>query len=232
MHAADAAGSNTPIPLPTATIIVAATVVAPHPPDAIASPRCGRETLRTEPSGAVAAGSRKSRDRPTSGRPSAERDRRRTAPAAARPPRGVATSTFCGYGSPWLMRVDSRATTGVPRRQVGDLGGDGQAVGGILTEGTRVRDGVGIGRATHQLARGVDRWRRAGRLPATAPRWRAADGATPPPPSVQPRRARNPALNASPAPVVSAARIDDVATSNGSTRLPSRVEDRAPLRQP
>ena len=26
----------------------------------------------------------------------------------------VATSTFCGYGRPWLMSVDSRATTGVP----------------------------------------------------------------------------------------------------------------------
>ena len=38
----------------------------------------------------------------------------------------VATSTFCGYGSPWLISVDSRATTGVPVAQrLGDLGGDG-----------------------------------------------------------------------------------------------------------
>ena len=43
-------------------------------------------------------------------------------------------------------------------------------------------------------------------------------------------RARNPALNASPAPVVSAARIGDVATSNRSTRLPSRMRTVAPLR--
>ena len=35
----------------------------------------------------------------------------------------VATSTFCGYGSPWLMSVDSRATTGVPSRSASATSG-------------------------------------------------------------------------------------------------------------
>ena len=35
----------------------------------------------------------------------------------------VATSTFCGYGSPWLISVDSRATTGVPSRSASATSG-------------------------------------------------------------------------------------------------------------
>ena len=49
--------ANTRIPTACAAIIVAATVVAPQPPDATAKPRFGRETLSTEPRGAVASAS-------------------------------------------------------------------------------------------------------------------------------------------------------------------------------
>ena len=70
-----------------------------------------------------------------------ERDRRRHGAARSGSPASdaVATSTLCGYASPWLMSVDSRATTGIARRErVGDLGGDGEAVGRDHgTEGTR-----------------------------------------------------------------------------------------------
>ena len=106
---------NTRMPADSAAIIVAATVVAPQPPDAIAAPRLGRDTLRTEPAGAVASASSSSRDRPTSSRPSLSATVAGTAPVeriAASD--AVATSTLCGYASPWLMSVDSRATTGMP----------------------------------------------------------------------------------------------------------------------
>ena len=64
----------------------------------------------------------------------------------------VATSTFWGYGSPWLMSVDSRATTGVPSAQrVGDLGSDGKVLG--ADHAPRVRQGSGVG----DVARGSRR---------------------------------------------------------------------------
>ena len=35
----------------------------------------------------------------------------------------LATSMFCGYGRPWLMSVDSRATTGTPSRRAAATSG-------------------------------------------------------------------------------------------------------------
>ena len=89
--------ANTRIPAASAAIIVAATVVAPHSPDAIASPRLGRETLRTLPFGAVARASRSAPESPTRSRPPLSATVAGTAPedrTAASD--AVATSTFCG----------------------------------------------------------------------------------------------------------------------------------------
>ena len=87
----------------------------PQPPDAIAAPRLGRETLRTDPPGAVASCSSSSRDRPTRSLPSFRATVAGTAPAVRIAcSDAVATSTLSGYASPWLMSVDSRATTGMP----------------------------------------------------------------------------------------------------------------------
>jgi hypothetical protein len=47
--------ANTRIPAAWHAIIVAATVVAPHPPPAIAAARFRRDTLSTLPRGAVAS---------------------------------------------------------------------------------------------------------------------------------------------------------------------------------
>ena len=46
---------------------------------------------------------------------------RRTHATAASDAR--ATSRFCGYGSPWLMRVDSSATTGRPAAMAAETSG-------------------------------------------------------------------------------------------------------------
>ena len=88
---------NTRIPAAREAIIVADTVVADHPPAAAPSARLWRETLRTEPAGAVASASSSSMPRPTSRRPSFIATVAGTAPE----PRtaasdAVATSTFCG----------------------------------------------------------------------------------------------------------------------------------------
>ena len=88
---------NTRIPAARAAIIVADTVVADQPPAAAPSARLWRETLRTEPAGAVASASRSSAPSPTSSRPSFIATVAGTAPeprtAASE---AVATSTFCG----------------------------------------------------------------------------------------------------------------------------------------
>ncbi len=116
--------AKTPMPAASAAIIVAATVVAPHSPDAIAKPRFGRETLRTEPLGAVASASSSSAVSPTRSRPPLRATVAGTAPEARTAASdAVATSTFCGYGRPWLMSVDSRATTGMPSRSASATSG-------------------------------------------------------------------------------------------------------------
>jgi len=107
--------AKTRIPAAWAAIIVAETVVAAQPPAARATARLGREAFLTDPGGAVANASKAASSSPTSSRPSWIATVAGTAPlsrTAASDAR--ATSRFAGYGSPWLISVDSRATTGRP----------------------------------------------------------------------------------------------------------------------
>ena len=107
--------AKTRIPAAWAAIIVAETVVAAQPPPASAAARLGRAALRTEPAGAVASASRPASSRPTSSRPSRIATVAGTAPdSRTAASDAVATSRFCGYGRPWLISVDSSATTGRP----------------------------------------------------------------------------------------------------------------------
>ena len=89
--------AKTRIPAACAAIIVAETVVAPQPPEAIAAPRLGRATLRTDPRGAVASVSSSSPERPTRSRPSWRATVAGTAPAdRTAASEAVATSMLCG----------------------------------------------------------------------------------------------------------------------------------------
>ena len=108
--------ANTRIPAACAAIIVAETVVAAQPPSLSATAIVGRAALRTEPAGAVANASSDSASSPTSSRPSRIATVAGTAPSVSRTAASdaSATSRFCGYGKPWLMSVDSSATTGRP----------------------------------------------------------------------------------------------------------------------
>ena len=74
-----------------------------------------RPSGRSRP-GAVASASRASASSPTSSRPSRIATVAGTAPAVSRTAASdaSATSRFCGYGKPWLISVDSSATTGRP----------------------------------------------------------------------------------------------------------------------
>ena len=116
MHATDAAGREDADPRREAAIIVADTVVAAQPPSASATARLGRAALRTEPAGAVASASRAASSSPISSRPSRIATVAGTAPGVSRTAASDAdaTSRFCGYGKPWLISVDSSATTGRP----------------------------------------------------------------------------------------------------------------------
>ena len=118
--------AKTEIPAAWAAIIVAETVVAAQPPPASAAARLGRAALRTEPAGAVARAVRAASSRPTRKRPALIATVAGTAPAARTAASdALATSMFCGYGRPWLISVDSRATTGLPSaRAAGDFRGD------------------------------------------------------------------------------------------------------------
>ena len=227
--------AKTRIPAAWAAIIVAATVVAPHSPDAIASPRFGRDDLPDAPPRRGREGLElRPRASPTMSRPSLSATVAGTAPEARTAASdAVATSTFCGYGSPWLMRVDSRATTGRPSRSASATSG------AMARRSAGIMRGGYVGWAARRTARralspgrsspgGVDRCRSAVRLPSTAPRWRAAVGATPRR-SASSQPARNPASNASPAPVVSAGWIGVVATSNRRRSPPSRTRIVAPF---
>ena len=105
--------ANTRMPASQARWLVAATVVAPQPPrlTSVATSR----TLTLTTSSRLATWSRASSSRPIRTRPS------RMAIVAGTAPRertmsstSVATRRFSGRGSPWLMMVDSRATTAAP----------------------------------------------------------------------------------------------------------------------
>ncbi len=116
--------AKTAIPAAWAAIIVADTVVAAQPPAAIAAASVGRAALRTEPAGAVARASSDSSSSPTRSRPAWTATVAGIAPAARTAASDArATSRFCGYGSPWLMSVDSRATTGRPAAMAAETSG-------------------------------------------------------------------------------------------------------------
>jgi len=102
------------MPAAAAAIMVADTVVAAQPPAASATARLGRAAFRTDPSGAVARASRDAASSPTNTRPSRTATVAGTAPGVSRTAASdaVATSRFSGYGNPWLISVDSSATTG------------------------------------------------------------------------------------------------------------------------
>ena len=82
----------------------------PAPRRGSAARPCGR--TRRAPWQAPPAPPRQPDEQP----PVVDRDRRRDRAARRGPPprRRVATSRFCGYGRPWLISVDSSATTGRP----------------------------------------------------------------------------------------------------------------------
>jgi hypothetical protein len=106
--------ANTRMPASAAMIIVAATVVAPVWPAATASGRSRRLSLGTadpaRPRPSISA-----RLSPAFSRPSTTAIVAGTAPwARTSPSTCSAVATFCGYGMPWEMMVDSSATTGRP----------------------------------------------------------------------------------------------------------------------
>src|SRR6476659_3806663 len=112
------------MPAAWAAIIVAETVVAAQPPTASADARLGRAAFRTDPAGAVARAVRAASSRPTSSRPALIATVAGNAPAARTAASdALATSMFCGYGRPWLIRVYSRATTGRPSAMAAETSG-------------------------------------------------------------------------------------------------------------
>ena len=90
-----------------------------QPPSARATARLGRAAFLTEPFGAVASASSATSSRRRADRPARTATVAGTAPGISRTAasEAAATSRFCGYGRPWLMSVDSSATTGRPRRR-------------------------------------------------------------------------------------------------------------------
>ncbi len=105
--------TKTRMPASPASRIVLATVVAPCAPVATTCGRSRTLTLRMPPSEPNSSSS--SSDSPIVGRPWSTAIVAGTAP----PSRTIcstsrAIATFWGYGIPWLMIVDSSATTGVP----------------------------------------------------------------------------------------------------------------------
>ncbi len=105
--------AKTRMPAAAAAIIVADTVVAAQPSTDSAAARFGRAALTTDPAGAVASSSSAASSSPTRIRPPRIAIVAGVAPAATTAASEAhATSRFCGYGNPWLISVDSRATTG------------------------------------------------------------------------------------------------------------------------
>src|SRR4029079_7895952 len=116
--------AKTEIPAAWAAIIVAETVVAAQPPPASAAARLGRAALRTEPAEDVARAVRAYSSRPTRMRPALIATVAGIAPAARTAASDAsATSMFCGYGRPWLISVDSRATTAPPSARAAETSG-------------------------------------------------------------------------------------------------------------
>ena len=145
--------ANTRMPAAWAAIIVAATVVAPQPPDAIAAPRLGRDTLRTDPWGAVASASSPSAPSPTRSRPSLSATVAGTAPVER-------IARLGGGRDLHVLRVreavaDERGLEGddgrTRREGVGDLGGDGETVGG--DHALRVRRVIHAAHSAHRGSR-------------------------------------------------------------------------------
>ena len=123
--------AKTRMPAACAAIIVAETVVAAQPPRPGRSPGEGRrDALRTDPAGAVASASSAALVSPTSTRPSWTATVAGTAPdSRTAASEASATSRFCGYGRPWLISVDSRATTPWPSASAAATSGrDDEAV--------------------------------------------------------------------------------------------------------
>src|SRR5262245_62782570 len=103
------------MPAAAAAIIVAETVVAAQPSTRRAAARLGRAALTTDPAGAFASASRSASARPIRIRPAWIATVAGVAsPATTAASAAQATSRFWGYGRPWLISVDSRATTGDP----------------------------------------------------------------------------------------------------------------------
>ncbi len=110
--------AKTRIPAAWAAIIVADTVVAAQPPPASAAARLGRAAFRTDRPVPSPAPPGRPSSSPTRIRPSRMAIVAGTAPASRTAASDArATSRFCGYGRPWLMSVDSSATTGRPARE-------------------------------------------------------------------------------------------------------------------
>ena len=105
--------AKTAIPARAAIAMVAATVVPAVPPCTISGARSRREALATpfaRPSRSSAASSS-----PAVSRPSSTAMVAGTAPSARTTASSAsAVSTFCGQGMPWVMMVDSSATTALP----------------------------------------------------------------------------------------------------------------------
>ena len=212
---ADPARREDPIPAAWAAIIVADTVVAAQPPASSAAARLGRAAFRTEPAGAVASASSDAASSPTRIRPSRIATVAGTAPASRTAASDAsATSRFCGYGSPWLISVDSSATTGRPPRSASATSGRTSSLSAIIR---------GPAPASRSRVGGPPRGGRPARRGGAS---RAGRGR---PVGAERYIARKPASKASPAPVVS------VAASGRRRHLESvrsrRVRGRAPSRR-
>ena len=143
--------ARTRIPAAWAAIIVAETVVAAHPPSAMAAARLGRAALRTDPGGAVASDSMAASSSPTSTRPAWIATVAGIAPGRTH---GVLRSPRDGQVLGVREPVaDQRRFEGDDRTALGergrDLGADVESVGEHQSSGSS--------------ARGVESWRAAAR---------------------------------------------------------------------
>jgi hypothetical protein len=122
MHAADPAGGEDRDAGHMRAIIVAATVVAPVPPAGQAGGQIGAAELHAA---TPVPARRARRRRARRGAPAITAMVAGTAPAARTSASTArAVSTFCGQGMPWVMIVDSSATTGAPEASASATSGD------------------------------------------------------------------------------------------------------------
>ena len=149
--------TNTRMPASPAIRIVLATVVAPWAPVATTYGRSRTLTLQMSPSEPSSSSS--SSSRPTVGRPSSTAMVAGTAP----PSRTIcstsrAIATLCGYGMPWLMMVDSSATTGRPAARASATSGATLSIGwGAVVIGRAPRSRAGWGSGGPRRGRGSGR---------------------------------------------------------------------------